>query len=130
MRRRDGEHWSTSSSARSPLEVDDRRQLVVVVRDVTARRRAEDERERLLARAALLAEASELFDQSLDEQETMRSVARLCVRGDGRHLRDPARRRARARPCGASPRPPRDEERERELLAALDGRRAGPCSRS
>jgi PAS domain S-box-containing protein len=61
------------------LDVEERRQMVVVVRDVTARRRAEAERERLLARSALLAEASELFDQSLDERETMESVARLCV---------------------------------------------------
>ena len=52
----------------------------MVVRDVSARRRAEDERERLLARAALLAEASTLFDQSLDEARTLDSVARLCVR--------------------------------------------------
>ena len=54
--------------------------MVVVVRDVTERRRAEAERERQLARTALLAEASELFDQSLDERATMESVARLCVR--------------------------------------------------
>ncbi|HWM12633.1 MAG TPA: PP2C family protein-serine/threonine phosphatase, partial [Solirubrobacteraceae bacterium] len=32
------------------------------------------------ARAALLAEASEHFDRSLDEELTMQSVARLCVR--------------------------------------------------
>ena len=44
------------------------------------RRRTEAERERMLARSSLLAEASELFDQSLDEHETMASVARLCVR--------------------------------------------------
>ncbi|HWM09704.1 MAG TPA: PAS domain-containing protein, partial [Solirubrobacteraceae bacterium] len=62
------------------LVVEDRAQLVVVVRDVTERRRAESERERLLARAALLAEASEHFDRSLDEELTMQSVARLCVR--------------------------------------------------
>src|SRR6185295_13423135 len=61
------------------LDIEGRRQLVVVVRDVSERRRAEAERERLLARSALLAEASELFDQSLDERETMDSVARLCV---------------------------------------------------
>jgi PAS domain S-box-containing protein len=61
------------------LDVEDRRQMVVVVRDVSERRRAEAERERLLARSALLADASELFDQSLDERETMDSVARLCV---------------------------------------------------
>jgi len=62
------------------LDVEGRRQLVVVVRDVTDRRRAETERERQLTRTSLLAEASELFDQSLDEHETMASVARLCVR--------------------------------------------------
>ena len=32
------------------------------------------------ARSALLAEASALFDQSLDEERTLRSVAELCVR--------------------------------------------------
>jgi PAS domain S-box-containing protein len=79
MVRRDG-GWVDLEVGGTPLEVEGRRQLVVVVRDVTARRHAERERERLLARAALLAEASELFDQSLDEELTMRSVARLCVR--------------------------------------------------
>jgi PAS domain S-box-containing protein len=62
------------------LDVEGRRQLVVVVRDVSDRRRAEAERERRLARSALLAEASELFDQSLDAERTLASVARLCVR--------------------------------------------------
>jgi PAS domain S-box-containing protein len=62
------------------LDVEGRRQLVVVVRDVSERRQAEAERERLLARSSLLAEASELFDQSLDEAATLRSVARLCTR--------------------------------------------------
>ena len=57
-----------------------RRQMVVVAREVTARQRTEDERERLLRRAALLAEASAVFDQSLDEERTLDSVARLCVR--------------------------------------------------
>ena len=101
----------------TPLTVEDRSQLVVVVRDVTARRRAEAERERVLARAALLAEASELFDRSLDEELTMERVARLCVRdiattcvillGD-----DPGRVR---RVTAAA----HDEARERALLEAL-----------
>ena len=103
-----------------PLEVGDRRQLVVVVRDVTASRRAEDERERLLARSALLAEASELFDQSLEEQETMRSVARLCVRGTADTcvmlLGDESTGLRRVAAAAG------DETRERELLAALDDR--------
>ena len=81
MRRRDGERVELEVAG-VPLELDppNRTQLVVVVRDVTARVKAEQERERALARSALLAEASELFDQSLDEERTMRSVARLCVR--------------------------------------------------
>jgi PAS domain S-box-containing protein len=79
MRRRDGGRVELELAG-VPLQVEGHRQLVVVVRDVTARRRAEDERERLLARWALLAEASALFDQSLDEERTLDSVARLCVR--------------------------------------------------
>jgi PAS domain S-box-containing protein len=116
LRRRDGT-WVDIEVAGTPLVVEDQPQLVVVVRDVTARRRAESERERLLGRAALLAEASELFDRSLDEELTIRRVARLCVRdiadtcvillGD-----DPAQvRRVTA--------VARDEARERALLAAL-----------
>ena len=124
IRRRDGSRL-TLELAGVPLEIAGppvRRQLVVVTRDVTARRRAEAERERLLARSALLAEASALFDQSLDEERTLRSVAELCVRD----LADtcvvvlgadagPARRRIAVA---------RDPERERALAAdaALDGR--------
>ncbi|HET9741090.1 MAG TPA: SpoIIE family protein phosphatase [Solirubrobacteraceae bacterium] len=79
MRRRDGAEVDLEVGG-VPLEVEGRQQLVVVVRDVSERRRAETEREALLHRTTLLAEASELFDQSLDEQLTMASVARLCVR--------------------------------------------------
>jgi PAS domain S-box-containing protein len=79
IRRRDGEKVLLELAG-VPLAVEGRRQLVVVVRDVTARARAEAERERLLRRSALLAEASALFAQSLDEERTVRSVARLCVR--------------------------------------------------
>jgi serine phosphatase RsbU (regulator of sigma subunit) len=85
------------------------------VRDVSRRRRAEAERERVLERTSLLAEASELFDQSLDERETMASVARLCASalaetcvillGD-----EPAAVAGAAREPG----------RERELLEALE----------
>ena len=45
LRRRDG-GWVDLEVGGDPLDVEDRRQLVVVVRDVTARRRAEAERER------------------------------------------------------------------------------------
>jgi len=124
IRRRDGSRL-TLELAGVPLEIAGppvRRQLVVVTRDITARRRAEAERERLLARSALLAEASALFDESLDEERTLRSVAELCVRD----LADtcvvvlgadagPARRRIAVA---------RDPERERAPAAdaALDGR--------
>jgi len=82
IRRRDGARVMLELAG-VPLQLaasPGRTQLVVVVRDITARRRAEEERERLLARAALLAEASALFDQSLDVERTLRSVAELCVR--------------------------------------------------
>jgi PAS domain S-box-containing protein len=79
MHRRDGGIVDLEVG-RTSLEIEGRRQHVVVVRNITARLRAEAERERLLARAALLAEASELFDRSLDEELTLRRVAQLCVR--------------------------------------------------
>jgi PAS domain S-box-containing protein len=76
-----------------PLEIEGTRQLVIVVRDVTARRRAEAERERLLAaeresrgaaelahrRARFLAESSVAFEQSLDVARTTEIAARLAV---------------------------------------------------
>ena len=130
IRRRDGGH-SMLELAGVPLEIAGppaRTQLVVVVRDITARRRAEAGREQLLARFELLAEASALFDQSLDEERTLRSVAELCVRD----LADtcivvlgtypgPARRTIAVA---------RDPDRERALAAepALDGRPADPVA--
>jgi PAS domain S-box-containing protein len=119
LRRRDGALVDIELGA-VPLEIDDGRQLVVVVRDVTERQQAEVERERLLARSALLAEASELFDQSLDEQETLRSVARLCVRATADTcvvlLGDERTGLQRVAAAAA------DEAREHALLAAVDDR--------
>ena len=116
LRRRDG-GWVDLEIGGTPLNVEGRRQLVVVVRDVTERRQSEAERERLLARAALLAEASVLFDRSLDEELTLRRVAQLCVRdiadtcvillGDGPE-------RIRGVVAAA-----RDDDREPDLMAAL-----------
>jgi PAS domain S-box-containing protein len=130
IRRRDGGTLMLELAG-VPLEIPGtptRHQLVVVVRDVTARRRAEAERERLLTRSALLAEASALFDQTLEEERTLRSIAELCVRD----LADtcvvvlgaypgPARRRVAVA---------RDPAREAELtaLAGLDGRTGGPVA--
>jgi PAS domain S-box-containing protein len=79
IRHRDG-HRVPMEIAGVPLEVGDRRRMVVVGRDVTARARAEAERERLLHRAAFLAEASAAFDAVLDEDATLNALARLSVR--------------------------------------------------
>jgi PAS domain S-box-containing protein len=116
MRRREGAYVDLEVGG-VPLEVEGRHQLVVVVRDVSERRRAEAEREALLHRTTLVAEASELFDQSLDEQLTMASVARLCVR----ELADTCvvllgSDAARVRRVTVVA---RDEERERDLTEAL-----------
>jgi PAS domain S-box-containing protein len=116
MRRRDGAHVDLEVGG-VPLEVEGRQQLVVVVRDVSERRRAEAEREALLHRTTLLAEASELFDQSLDEQLTIASVARLCVR----ELADTCvvllgRDATQVRRVAVVA---RDEQRERDLTAVL-----------
>ena len=79
IRHRDG-HRIPMEVAGVPLDVEGRRQMVVVARDVTARARAEAERERLLHRAAFLAEASAAFDEVLDEEATLNALARLSVR--------------------------------------------------
>jgi PAS domain S-box-containing protein len=79
IRHRDG-HRIPMEVAGVPLEVGGHRQMVVVARDVTARRAAEAERERLLHRAAFLAEASAAFDEVLDEAATLNALARLSVR--------------------------------------------------
>ncbi len=116
LRRRDGATLDLEVGG-VPLDVEGRHQLVVVVRDVSERQRAEAEREALLRRSALLAEASEVFDQSLDEQLTMDSVARLCVR----ELADTCvillgSERERVRRVAVVA---RDRARERELAEAL-----------
>jgi len=79
LRHRDG-HGIPLEIAGVPLEVGGRTQMIVVGRDVTARARAEAERERLLERAAFLAEASAAFDEVLDEERTLDALARLSVR--------------------------------------------------
>ena len=122
LRRRDGA-WVDLEVGRTPLDVEGRRQHVVVVRDVTARRRAAEERERLLARARLLAEASELFDRSLDAELTLQRVAQLCVR-------DIAATCVILRGDRAAVAAAHDQARERELLATLarEPRPAGPIA--
>ena len=79
LRHRDG-HAVPLEVAGVPLEVGGRTQMIVVGRDVTERARAEAERERLLERAAFLAEASASFDEVLDEERTLDALARLSVR--------------------------------------------------
>jgi PAS domain S-box-containing protein len=79
MLHRDG-HRVPLEIAGVPLEIDGHTQMVVVARDVTARARAEAERERLLERTAFLAEASASFDAVLDEERIFDALARLSVR--------------------------------------------------
>jgi PAS domain S-box-containing protein len=133
LRRRDGARVDVEVAG-APLVLETGPQLVVVVRDVTARRRAETERERLLRRAALLAEAGELFDRSLGEEPTMQRVARLVVRdiadtclivlGD-----DPDRIR-RIATAARQGEPPEAQPLEQPVLAALRGGGAAVAARS
>ncbi|MCW3009899.1 MAG: regulatory protein, partial [Solirubrobacterales bacterium] len=80
--------------AAQPLEVDGRRRLVVVARDVSERRRQSIERERLLAaerrarretevaheRARMLAELSEVLDRSMELRRTLPEANRVLLR--------------------------------------------------
>jgi len=91
-RRRSGEIFPAEASI-SRIEVEAQRFFTVVLRDVSERRQAEREREALLAREqkartvaelaerrwAFLAQASDVLDQSLDYEATLRTVARLAV---------------------------------------------------
>jgi PAS domain S-box-containing protein len=55
-----------------PLEAPEGPQLVVILRDIS-------ERVRAFRRSAFLAEASAVFDENLDESETLERIARVCV---------------------------------------------------
>ena len=79
IRRRDGARVELEIAG-VPLDVDGAHQLVVVARDVTARRNAEAGREAALRRTAFLAEASERFDELLDVQRMLELLAQLAVR--------------------------------------------------
>jgi PAS domain S-box-containing protein len=79
INRRDGQRIGMEIAG-VPLEVDGHHQLVVVGRDITARRRAEAEREAALQRTAFLAEAGERFDEVLDLEPTLQIAAELAVR--------------------------------------------------
>jgi PAS domain S-box-containing protein len=116
LRHRDGRMLALEvASAR--LDVQGRHQLVTVARDVTARARAEVERERLLQHARFLAEASAAFDAVLDEDRTLQSMARLSVR----ELADTcvvllADKPGSIRRVAAVAHDPADEDRLREML--------------
>ncbi|WP_257453874.1 sensor histidine kinase [Archangium lipolyticum] len=69
--RKSGEEFP-AEAAISKLEVDGRRILTVILRDVSARQRVEEE-QRLLARAG------EILSSSLDIERTLSSIARIAV---------------------------------------------------
>ena len=89
--RRDGSRFLAEISV-SPLVTDGGRLITAVVRDVTDRRRLEDDRvdrgraevarahaEEIGRRASFLAEASRVLAASLDYEATLRSVARVAI---------------------------------------------------
>ncbi len=98
-RRKNGEIFP-AEAAISKIDVDGGRYFTAVLRDISAQVESEAERERLLAhaerartmaevaqaraqdaeqRARFLADASVVLDNSLDHEETLRSIARLVV---------------------------------------------------
>jgi PAS domain S-box-containing protein len=93
LRHRDGRMLDLEVAG-VPLTIGERQQLVVVVRDISARRRAEAERERLLeleqsARAeaerahagvSFLAALGAALEQALDVVATLEAAARVAVR--------------------------------------------------
>src|SRR6266404_4378497 len=89
--RRDGSRFLAEINV-SPLVTDGGRLITAVVRDVTDRRRLEDDRvdrgraevarahaEEIGRRASFLAEASRVLAASLDYEATLRSVARVAI---------------------------------------------------
>jgi PAS domain S-box-containing protein len=89
--RRDGSRFLAEITV-SPLVTDGGRLITAVVRDITDRRRLEDDRvdrgrvevarahaEEIGRRASFLAEASRVLAASLDYEATLRSVARVAI---------------------------------------------------
>jgi sigma-B regulation protein RsbU (phosphoserine phosphatase) len=87
VRRRDGELVDVEVGG-VRLDVEDRRQMVVVVRDVTARRRAEAERERLLAERDHVARTLQgsLLPRELPDIPGVELAARYLPAGAGNEV--------------------------------------------
>jgi PAS domain S-box-containing protein len=87
VRRRDGGLVDVELGG-TRLDVEERRQMVVVVRDVTARRRAEAERERLLAERDHVARTlqASLLPRELPEIPGVDLAARYLAAGEGNEV--------------------------------------------
>jgi PAS domain S-box-containing protein len=78
LRRKDGGTLDVEIAG-APLEVEGRTQLVLVARDITARRAAEDAREGEARRFAFLADVGASFEQTRSVQRTIEAAAQLSV---------------------------------------------------
>src|SRR5438034_1399078 len=134
--RRDGSRFLAEVSL-SPLVTDGGPLVTAVVRDVTDRRRLEDDRaergraevarahaEEIGRRASFLAEASRVLAASLDYEATLRSVARVAIPYLADYLLvDVLETQGRLRRLAAAHTDPLTEERAQRAALAADNAR-------
>ncbi|MFN7135896.1 MAG: histidine kinase dimerization/phospho-acceptor domain-containing protein, partial [Myxococcales bacterium] len=77
--RRDGALRDVAVWASPVRNADGSRQCILVIDDITERRRAEQEQDRAARRMTILAEVGELLASSLDYETTLRNIISLCI---------------------------------------------------